>query len=64
MKIRALRTLHMPSPTFAPTVETIAALPIASGDRSIVAVAPDAIVEIEELEARRLITRRFAEAVK
>jgi hypothetical protein len=64
MKIRALRTLHCPSPTFAPTVDTIASLSIANGDRSIVAVHPGEVVEIEELEARRLIARRFAEAVK
>jgi hypothetical protein len=61
MKIRALRTLHMPSPTFAPTVDTIAGSSIATGDRSIVAVHPGKIVEIE---ARRLIARRFVEAVK
>ena len=64
MKVRALRTLHCPSPTWAPTITDIAALSIATGDRSIVAVHPGSIVDIEEREARSLIARRFAEEVK
>jgi hypothetical protein len=64
MKVRALRTLHRPSSTFNPTFLDVAGLSVPTGDRSIVAVAPGEIVEIEEGEARRLIARRFAEAVK
>jgi len=46
------------------TITDVAGLSVATGDRSIVVVHPGKIVEIEEHEARRLIERRFAEAVK
>jgi hypothetical protein len=64
MKVRALRTLHRPSPTWAPTITDVAGLSVATGDRSIVAVHPGETVDIEEREARRLIARRFVEAIK
>jgi hypothetical protein len=64
MKVRALYTLHRPSPTFNPTVDTIASLSVPTGDRSIIAVAPGAEIEIDDNEARRLIERHFVEAVR
>jgi hypothetical protein len=64
MKIRALQTLHRPSPTWAPTITDVAGLSVPTGDRSIVAVAPGSVIEVEEREARSLIARHFAEAVK
>jgi hypothetical protein len=52
--------LHVPSPSWAPTVETIAALPVPSGDRSIRVVRPGEVVELSDTEAAHLIARGVA----
>jgi hypothetical protein len=52
--------VHLPTAAFAPTVETIAALPIPSGDRSVFVVKRGETVTLTDAEADRLIERRVA----
>jgi hypothetical protein len=49
--VRALRTLHVPSPTYSPEIEMITGLAIPVGDRSIKVVLRSELVELPEAEA-------------
>ncbi len=61
-RLKALLTLHIPSPTFAPRIEVIEDLPIQQGDTSIIVVLPGDIFEVEDSKAQRYITLKLAEA--
>jgi hypothetical protein len=52
--------VHVPTAFFAPTIETIAALPVPSGDRSVRVVQRGQTVTLTDAEADRLIERRVA----
>jgi len=60
-RLRALRTLHMPSATFAPRIEIIADLPIQQGDTSIIIVLKGETFEIPDDKAQGYIALRLAE---
>ncbi len=52
--------LHMPSHSWAPTIEDIASLPVMTGDRSITVVRRGETVELSDMEACHLIQRGVA----
>ncbi len=52
--------LHVPSPSWAPTITDIAALSVPTGDRSIRVVHPGEVVELSDTEATHLIARGVA----
>ncbi len=60
--LRALKTLHVPSPTFAPIITVIEDLPICTGDRSIIVVRKGETFEVTDDKAPGYIALRLAEA--
>jgi hypothetical protein len=62
--VRIVRgVVHVPTAFFAPTIDTIAALPVPSGDRDVRVVQRGQTVTLTDAEADRLIERRVAVGV-
>ena len=59
-RLRALKTLHLPSATFAPHIEIIEDLPIQQGDTSIVVVLKGETFSLPNDEAEQYITHGWA----
>jgi hypothetical protein len=59
--VRIVRgVVHVPTASFAPTIETIAALPVPSGNRDVRVVQRGETITLTDAEADRLIAGRVA----
>ncbi len=52
--------LHVPSASWAPTIDDVAGLAVPSGDRSVRVVHAGETIELSDSEANRLIKRGVA----
>ena len=59
-RLKALRTLHMPSATYAPTITHYSGLSVLTGDRSIKIVLKGDIFELEDNKVNEYILRGWA----
>jgi hypothetical protein len=59
-RLRALKTLHLPSATFAPHIEIIEHLPIQQGDTSIVVILKGETFNLPDDEAEQYIIHGWA----